>query len=78
MQQLSDTYKFWNDAMEGATFVAVALLVCAQLTEVFCSLWHHVGAQQHDNAPGIITTNTNVEKHLWIALLRFLNYCWSR
>lgn len=55
--------------MKGATFITVALLVCAQLTEVLGRLGHHVGAQQHDNAAGIIATNTYIEKHLWITLL---------
>lgn len=64
--------------MEGAAFVAVALLMCAQLSEVFCSLGYHVGTKQHNNAPGIIATNAYVEEHLWIAFLRFLNHCRAR
>lgn len=59
--------------MESAALVAIALLVGAQLAEVFRRLGHHICAKKHHDAPGIVAAYSYIEEHLWVAFLGLFN-----
>ena len=65
------THKARDDPMEHTTLVvqrlarrADALLASAQRAEVLDCLGHGLAVQTHDNAPGGLAANVDVEPHL--------------
>merc|ERR1712224_126710 len=67
-------HEVWDNTVKGAVLVAKALLVCAQGSEVFSSLWHNITAQHHDDPSCLLAIQCNVKEDSW-AFCSLSNQC---
>merc|ERR1740117_750540 len=56
-----------DDTMEDTVREAKARLTRAELTEIFCGLWHFVSAELHDHPSGCLASNAHVKEYTGFA-----------
>lgn len=70
-------HEWFNNAMEGATFVSFVTRSLRQFFKIAYSVWHSAAVQTDHNATSIFTANGNVEENLFALRQRNANreYC---